>query len=89
MRSNRFLERFDFREAYLASRGAKAEKILKVLQGKIKDSEHASLIDIGCSQGQITQRLAERFGFVVGVDPEEKEEGKQIIIVKVSSRQLI
>jgi SAM-dependent methyltransferase len=71
--SNRFLERFDFRETYLASRGAKAEKILKVLQGKIKDSEHASLVDIGCSQGQITQRLAEHFGFVVGVDLEEGE----------------
>jgi SAM-dependent methyltransferase len=74
--SNLFLERFDFREAYLASRGAKADKILRILRGEIHDPKRASLIDIGCSQGQITQRLAEHFGFVVGVDPEEKGEGK-------------
>jgi len=74
--SDRFLERFDFREAYLASRGAKAEKILKILQGKINDPEQASLIDIGCSQGQITRMLGEHFGFVVGVDPEGAEERK-------------
>ncbi|PYV93031.1 MAG: hypothetical protein DMG05_02760 [Acidobacteria bacterium] len=66
--SGKFLDRFDFQADYLASRGAKAEKILKVLQRGIRDASHASLLDIGCSQGQITRRLSRDFGFVVGVD---------------------
>lgn len=67
-KSGQFLDRFDFRDDYLASRGAKAEKILKVLQTKIRDTADASLLDIGCSQGQITRRLSKNFRFVVGVD---------------------
>jgi len=66
--SSQFLDRFDFRVDYLASRGAKAEKILKVLRREFQDIAHVSLLDVGCSQGQITGRLSKDFGFVVGID---------------------
>ncbi|MFN8008187.1 MAG: class I SAM-dependent methyltransferase [Terriglobia bacterium] len=64
----RFLERFSFREQYLAGRAAKAEKILSVLQREGVCFEKCRVLDIGCSQGQITQRMAERFQSVVGID---------------------
>ena len=64
----RFLERFDFREEYLASREIKAEKILRILKEELLDLRSCSLLDIGCSQGHITGRIAREFQFVVGID---------------------
>ena len=63
-----FLERFSFREEYLASREAKAQKIHKILQRQVSSVKQVSLLDIGCSQGHITQKLGEGFGMVVGLD---------------------
>lgn len=74
MKSGRFLERFDFRDEYLASREIKAEKIIRVLQEEIESPSFCSLLDVGCSQGQITQRLAKNFRFVVGVDRDKEQE---------------
>ncbi len=68
-----FLERFPFLEGYLASRAAKAEKIRKVLQQQISLTEQVSLLDVGCSQGQITQKLGENLALVVGVDLADEE----------------
>jgi SAM-dependent methyltransferase len=71
MRPNRpFLDRFEFKESYLADRKAKALKILRVLQREVKTLSNAWLLDIGCSQGQITAILAENSGLTVGVDLE-------------------
>jgi SAM-dependent methyltransferase len=75
--SGRFLERFDFRDEYLASREIKAQKILRVLRGEIQDTSRCSLLDVGCSQGQITQRLAENFRLVVGIDRDREQEGQR------------
>ncbi len=66
--SGRFLERFHFREQYLASREIKAEKIFRILRGEIQNTSHCSVLDVGCSQGQITERLTRDFQFVVGID---------------------
>ena len=72
-----FLERFPpWVEEYLASREAKARKILKVLQRQIALDRRLWLLDVGCSQGRITKILAEHFGPVVGVDCAD-EEGRQ------------
>jgi SAM-dependent methyltransferase len=71
-----FLERFDFRDEYLASRETKAEKILRVLKEELQTTSLYSLLDVGCSQGQITQRLARNFRFVVGVDRGREQEGR-------------
>ena len=69
-----FLGRFPpWVEDYLASREAKAQKILRVLQPQIDLDRKLSLLDVGCSQGQITQTLAEHFGLVVGVDDADEE----------------
>ena len=69
-----FLGRFPpWVEDYLASREAKAQKILRVLQLQIALDRTLSLLDVGCSQGQITQTLAEHFGLVVGVDTADEE----------------
>ncbi len=69
-----FLGRFPpWVEDYLASREAKAQKILRVLQRQIALDRRLSLLDVGCSQGQITQTLAPRFGLVVGVDFADEE----------------
>lgn len=75
--SGRFLERFDFRDEYLASREIKARKILRVLGSEIQDTSLCSLLDVGCSQGQITQRLAGNFRFVVGVDRDREQEAQR------------
>jgi len=72
--SGRFLERFDFREEYLASREIKAEKILRILREELPDVRSCSLLDIGCSQGQITGRVAKEFQFVVGIDQDWEPE---------------
>jgi 2-polyprenyl-3-methyl-5-hydroxy-6-metoxy-1,4-benzoquinol methylase len=64
-----FLERFAFRrDGYRASRKAKVGKILRILASEISEPAKAALVDIGCSEGQITESLAECFSFVVGVD---------------------
>lgn len=64
-----FLDRFAFRrDEYLVSRRIKAGKILRILLKEIPDPRHAIVVDIGCSQGQITQSLAEHFALVVGLD---------------------
>jgi len=73
----RFLERFDFRDEYLASREIKAQKILRVLKGEINDLSLCSLVDVGCSQGQITRQLAGNFRFVVGIDRDREREGQR------------
>jgi 2-polyprenyl-3-methyl-5-hydroxy-6-metoxy-1,4-benzoquinol methylase len=72
--SGRFLERFDFREEYLASREIKAEKILRILREELLDVRSCSLLDIGCSRGQITGRIAKEFQFVVGIDQDWEPE---------------
>ena len=54
----RFLDRFSFREQYLATRSAKAAKIIAVLREEGVQCEHSLLLDIGCSQGQITYQMA-------------------------------
>lgn len=64
----RFLQRFSFREQYLAVRSAKAEKIIAVLREEGVQCENSSLLDIGCSQGQITYRMAQLFKSVIGID---------------------
>ncbi len=69
----KFLDRIHFRDSYLATRGAKAEKILKVLRKHKAELSHASLADIGCSRGHITQRLTEEFDFVVGLDLDDED----------------
>jgi SAM-dependent methyltransferase len=74
MKSDRFLERFDFRDEYLASREIKAEKIIRVLEEELPNTSLCSLLDVGCSQGQITQRLTRNFRFVVGVDRDWEQE---------------
>lgn len=71
--SGRFLERFDFREEYLAARAIKEQKILRVFRGEIQDTSLCSLLDVGCSQGQITERLARNFRFVVGIDRDQEQ----------------
>jgi SAM-dependent methyltransferase len=86
--SGQFLNRFDFRDDYLASRGAKAEKILKVLQREIRDTAHTSLLDIGCSQGQITRRLSKDFGFVVGVDTDLGERAGAFYFIQADGCRL-
>ncbi len=70
----RFLERFGFQKEYLASRETKALKILRVLQKELQDLSARSMVDVGCSQGHISRKLADHFRFVVGVDPDP--EGK-------------
>jgi SAM-dependent methyltransferase len=74
--SGRFLERFDFREQYLASREIKAEKIFRILREEIQNTSRCSLLDVGCSQGQITERLAKEFRFVVGLDQDWEGTGQ-------------
>ncbi|MGI6207236.1 MAG: methyltransferase domain-containing protein [Anaerolineae bacterium] len=49
------------------SRGAMAAKILGILQAHL-GSSGSSCLDIGCSAGHITERLALRFRLCVGVD---------------------
>jgi len=63
-----FLDRISFRDSYLATREVKAQKILKVLRAQGLNLSGASLADIGCSRGHITERLAAEFAFTVGVD---------------------
>ena len=66
-----FLNRFDFKDEYLASRGAKAEKILKVLKRNSALINSTALLDIGCSQGHITRIIGKRFKLAVGVDRDQ------------------
>ncbi|MEW5976684.1 MAG: class I SAM-dependent methyltransferase [Acidobacteriota bacterium] len=65
-----FLDRFSFRRDYLAARSVKADKILAVLRREGHPAHSAAVLDIGCSQGHITDKLAGEFGFVVGIDPD-------------------
>ena len=64
----RFLDRFSFRDQYLATRSAKAEKIIAVLREEGVRCDNSLLLDIGCSQGQITYRMAQVFKSVIGID---------------------
>ena len=64
----RFLDRFSFREQYLATRSAKAAKIIAVLREEGVQCERSMLLDIGCSQGQITYQMAQVFHSVIGMD---------------------
>lgn len=75
---DRFLERIHFREVYLAARAAKAEKIVRILRRHRPDLAQVWLLDIGCSRGQITERLAREAAFAVGVecDAEKQPEGR-------------
>lgn len=66
-----FLDRFSFKDQYLASRRVKAEKILKILERESAFIRSTALLDIGCSQGHITRILGHRFKLTVGVDREE------------------
>src|SRR5262245_33472514 len=77
MKPGPFLERFEFKDEYLASRENKAQKILRVLKEELQTTSPYSLLDVGCSQGQVTERLAKNFRFVVGVDSDREREGRQ------------
>lgn len=69
MTPQRFLDRFDYlRDEYLASRKARAGKIVRILQREIPNPAIALVADIGCSEGHITESLAEAFPRVVGLD---------------------
>lgn len=69
-----FLDRFpSWVEDYLASREAKAEKIRKILQRQLPLTAQVSLLDVGCSQGQITRKLGENLALTVGVDLADEE----------------
>ena len=70
---DRFLDRFNFRDQYLATRPAKAEKIIEVLRREGVKCEDSWLLDIGCSQGQITYRMAQVFKSVIGVDLDNED----------------
>jgi SAM-dependent methyltransferase len=70
--SKSFLDRFDFKESYLAVRETKARKILRVLEREVSDLCNASLLDIGCSQGHITALLSAHCALTVGVDLESE-----------------
>jgi ubiquinone/menaquinone biosynthesis C-methylase UbiE len=70
--SKSFLDRFEFKESYLAVRETKARKILRVLEREVRSLSSASLLDIGCSQGQITAVLSEHFSLTVGVDSDSE-----------------
>ncbi len=65
-----FLDRFDFKDAYLASRPIKANKILRVLEREMGELSAATLLDIGCSQGGITEIIGRSFALAVGLDPD-------------------
>ena len=65
---NQFLSRFSFRDRYLSTRPAKAEKILEVLRREGVNCEASSLLDIGCSHGQISQEMSGAFRQVIGID---------------------
>jgi SAM-dependent methyltransferase len=67
-RNDHFLDRIRFREQYLATRLVKAEKILAILHEYQSDAPRASLLDIGCSRGHITERLAQEYALTIGVD---------------------
>jgi SAM-dependent methyltransferase len=69
----RFLERFSFRDQYLATRSGKAEKIIAVLREEGVRCEDSVLLDIGCSRGHITYRMAQVFKSVIGIDLNNEE----------------
>jgi ubiquinone/menaquinone biosynthesis C-methylase UbiE len=71
-----FLDRFKFREEYLASRRTKAEKILAVINQQ--EGRHDSLLDIGCGESRLAEVAASSFKWIVGIDfdrPGEKFQG--------------
>jgi SAM-dependent methyltransferase len=72
-----FLERFDFREEYLAARPAKAGKILAVLRREKKELASLSLLDVGCSQGGILEYISPQFKRAVGIDLDLPIAGKK------------
>lgn len=59
--------------SYRAHREQKADKIIVVLQDFLGDLSGLRCLDIGCGRGIIALRLADVFGFVVGVDLELSE----------------
>jgi ubiquinone/menaquinone biosynthesis C-methylase UbiE len=63
-----FLERFKFQEEYLTARPRKAEKIMAALKNHGMDLPSAKLLDVGCSQGIITELLSQKCAWIVGVD---------------------
>jgi ubiquinone/menaquinone biosynthesis C-methylase UbiE len=73
-KNNYFLNRIPFREAYLATRSVKAEKILKILRQRRPDLTQAAVLDIGCSRGHITECLARQAALVIGVDCDLEEQ---------------
>jgi SAM-dependent methyltransferase len=65
----RFLDRFEYlRDQYIASRKAKSGKIVRILQREIQNPVSATIADIGCSEGHITESLSKEFSLVVGLD---------------------
>jgi SAM-dependent methyltransferase len=73
----RFLDRIDFRDAYLDTRAVKAEKILRILRDQIGDLARICLLDVGCSRGQITERLAQEVSFAVGLEYDAERQLKE------------
>ncbi len=76
VRQSHFLDRFEFREEYLATRRLKAEKILAVIRKQ--EGRQDSLLDIGCGESKLAEAAKPCFPLVVGVDfdwPREKPEG--------------
>ena len=62
--------RFD---AYLASRGRKAEKIAAILAEHLGDDlSSLRALDVGCSLGWIAQALNDRFALTVGIDTQRQ-----------------
>lgn len=65
-RPTHFLDRFQFREEYLATRRTKAEKILAVINQQAR--QHNSLLDIGCGESRLAEVAASSFRWIVGID---------------------
>lgn len=60
-------------DAYLASRGRKAEKIAAILTEHLGDDlSSLRALDVGCSLGWIAQALSDRFALTVGIDPQRQ-----------------
>ena len=54
-----------------ASRGRKASKVLAILTSALGDDLSGyTCLDVGCSSGLLTKRLAPSFRFTVGVEPD-------------------
>lgn len=65
-RHEHFLDRFNFRREYLATRSIKAEKILAVI--KQEGGQRRSFLDLGCGDSKLAASAAAIFRLAVAVD---------------------